>query len=64
MKLGPFEVRYYGLIYVLGFIIAYFFINYLAKERELKLSKDDVMDLLFYLIIGTILGARLFEIFV
>jgi phosphatidylglycerol:prolipoprotein diacylglycerol transferase len=64
LRLGPFEIRYYGIIYVLGFVIAYFFINYLARERELKLSKDDVMDLLFYLIIGTILGARLFEIFV
>ncbi len=62
-ELGPFEIRYYGIIYVLGFVIAYFFINYLAEERKLELGKDDVMDLLFYLIIGTVLGARLFEIF-
>ena len=62
LKLGPFEIRYYGIIFVLGFIIAYFFINYLSKQRNLKLTKDDILDLLFYLIIGGVVGARLFEI--
>lgn len=64
LHLGPFEIRYYGIIYVLGFILAYFFISYLAKERNLKLTKDDIWDLLFYLIIGAVAGARIFEIFV
>ncbi len=64
LRLGPFEIRYYGIIYALSFILAYFFISYLAKERELKLTKDDIWDLLLYLIIGTVLGARLFEIIV
>lgn len=64
LRLGPFEIRYYGIIYVLGFVIAYFLIYYLAKEKKLELSKDDVADLIFYLIIGVILGARLFEVLV
>jgi len=64
LKLGPFEIRYYGIIYVLGFILAFFFINYLAKEKELKLTKDDIWDLLFYIIIGTVVGARLLEILI
>ncbi len=64
LKLGPFEIRYYGIIYVLGFILAYFFINYLAKQKNLKLNKDDIWDLLFYLIIGTVIGARIFEIII
>jgi len=64
LKLGPLEIRYYGIIYALGFIIAFFFIKYLAKERELKLTKEEVWDLLFYLIIGTVLGARIFEVLV
>ena len=37
--LGPFEIRYYGLIYVISFIIAYFMISYLAKKRKLKITK-------------------------
>lgn len=64
LKLGPFEIRYYGIISALGFIIAYFLITYLAKKRDLKLTKEEIMDFLFYIIIGTVLGARLFEIIV
>ena len=62
VHLGPFEIRYYGIIFVFGFIIAYFLIYYLAQKRGLRLSKDDVADLIFYLIIGTVMGARIFEI--
>lgn len=59
---GPFEVRYYGLIFLLGFIIAYFMIIYLAKERKIALKRQDIEDLVLYLAIGVIAGARVFEI--
>jgi len=62
LRLGPFEIRYYGIIFALGFILAYFFIYHLAKKRELELKKEDVADLILHLIIGTVIGARLFEI--
>jgi|TARA_B100001964_G_C14081305_1_gene530401 phosphatidylglycerol:prolipoprotein diacylglycerol transferase len=64
LSIGPFEIRYYGLFFVLSFVMAYFIINYLAKKKELSLSKDDVADFLLYLIIGTVLGARIFYVFV
>lgn len=59
LEIGPFEIRYYGLFYAAGFIIAYFLICYLAKRKELSLTKDDVADLLVYEIIGIVAGARL-----
>jgi phosphatidylglycerol:prolipoprotein diacylglycerol transferase len=62
LKIGAFEIRYYGVIFVLGFLIAYFMIAYLAKERKIGLSKDDVADFLLYLIIGVVVGGRLFYI--
>lgn len=62
LRLGPFEIRYYGLFYLLGFVIAYFMLNHLAKKRELKIDKDDIADYLLYVIIGTVLGARIFYI--
>lgn len=62
LKLGPFEIRYYGIIFALGFVIAYFFIYHLAKERKLDLTKEDVADFIFYIILGTVIGARIFEI--
>lgn len=59
VKLGDFEIRYYGLFYAISFIIAYFLIFHLAKQRKLDISRDDVSDLVVYLIAGIILGARI-----
>src|SRR3989344_9158447 len=64
LKIGPFEIRYYGIIFVLGFVIAYFMLIHLAKKRELRLTKDDISDFLLYEIIGVVLGARLFYVLI
>jgi phosphatidylglycerol:prolipoprotein diacylglycerol transferase len=64
LSIGPFEIRYYGLFYVIGFTIAYFLISHLAKKKEISLNKDDIADLLLYTMIGLILGARFFHVFV
>ena len=64
LSVGPFEIHYYGLFFVLGFVLAYFIINYLAKRKELPLSKDDIADLILYVIVGVVLGARIFYVFV
>jgi len=61
-RLGAFEIRYYGIIFVLGFVIAYFLLNYLVKERKIDMNRNDVTDLLFYVMIGAILGSRLFYV--
>jgi phosphatidylglycerol---prolipoprotein diacylglyceryl transferase len=64
LRLGPFEIRYYGLFFVLGFVMAYFILNYLAKRKHLDLAKDDVADFLLYIIVGAVMGARIFYVFV
>jgi len=64
VSLGPFQIRYYGLFFVLGFVFAYFILIYLVKKKEIGLTKDDVADYLLYIIVGTVLGARIFYVFV
>lgn len=64
LELGPLQVRYYGIIFALGFIISYFILVRLAKERKLNLSNQDVMDLLVYVALGVIIGSRLFYTFI
>ncbi|MBI2657207.1 prolipoprotein diacylglyceryl transferase [Candidatus Woesearchaeota archaeon] len=59
LELGPFQIRYYGLFYALGFVIAYFLIYHLAKKKQLSLTKDDVSGFLIYEVIGVVIGARL-----
>jgi len=60
--LGPLEIRWYGVIYVLGFVLAYFMLNYLVKLKKIQLSAKDIEDLIFYELIGVVIGARVFYI--
>jgi phosphatidylglycerol:prolipoprotein diacylglycerol transferase len=46
-------------MYLLGFGAAYLLINHLSRLRNLALSKDGVSDLLFYGVLGVVLGGRL-----
>ena len=59
LRLGPIQLRWYGLMYMLSFIIGFFVIRRFAKYRKLNMSTDDLYDLLFYLILGVMIGGRL-----
>jgi phosphatidylglycerol---prolipoprotein diacylglyceryl transferase len=63
LSLGPLEIRWYGLAYVLGFFLSVWWLHYLSKKGKLNLESDQIWDLLFYLMIGVLVGSRLFEIF-
>lgn len=59
IRIGPFAVRWYGLMYLLGFASSYLLVRYQIKKKGFKLKKDFVEALYSYLILGLILGARL-----
>ena len=59
LHIGPVQLRWYGLMYMLSFVISYFVLKRYAKIRKLNISTDDLYDLLFYLIIGVMAGGRL-----
>ena len=56
---GPVDIRWYGLGYVVAFTIGYYVLRYLSREGFLKLDDTGISDLIFGLIVGTILGARI-----
>ena len=59
-RLGPIPIRWYGLMYILGFIAAYFILSWRYKRGLLKLkSKEAVQDMLFYSFLGALIGGRL-----
>lgn len=58
IALGPLKIRWYGLMYVLGFITAYYLIRNEARRKELGINEEEAYDLIFYLIVGVILGGR------
>ena len=59
IEIGPFKLRWYGLMYVLGFVSCYFLIGKQRRARNLGLVGAQLQDLIFALAIGLILGARL-----
>ncbi len=58
-KIGPLAIRWYGMMYLLGFAAAYLLIRHLVRMRKLPLEIDKVSDLLFYCVLGVIVGGRL-----
>ena len=58
-SIGPVRVRWYGVMYVLGFIAAYFLIQRQQRSKQIGLVGTTAQDLIFYLAIGLIVGGRL-----
>jgi phosphatidylglycerol:prolipoprotein diacylglycerol transferase len=58
VELGPLQLRWYGLMYILGFAASYFLFLRQVRDRGLHLSKALVQDLYFWLIVGLLVGAR------
>jgi phosphatidylglycerol:prolipoprotein diacylglycerol transferase len=57
--IGPFSARWYGIAYALGFLIGYFYIKHRIKISNYFKNKTIADDLIFYSIIGVIVGGRL-----
>lgn len=60
-EVGPFFVRYYGIILMLGAVAAAFLAE--RETRRRGLSGDLVWDGLIWVLIGGIIGARIWHIF-
>lgn len=59
VKLGMFEIRWYGLFYIIGFLIAYIFVKRSYAQKNIIIKKENYETLLFNLMLGVIIGARL-----
>jgi phosphatidylglycerol:prolipoprotein diacylglycerol transferase len=53
------EIRYYGLMYLLGIGFCYFFLLWWVKQKRLKAKGQAIEDILFYIVLGIIVGGRL-----
>ncbi len=62
-SIGPLQVRWYGAMYVLGFIVGSAILKYLYDKKFWPLPKEAIDKYVTWLIIGMFLGARLFYVF-
>ncbi|MSR86909.1 prolipoprotein diacylglyceryl transferase [Candidatus Peribacteria bacterium] len=59
IDLFGFQIHWYGLLYLLGFLIAAWVLPRLQRYRDLALTRDTWMSLLSWSVIGVIIGGRL-----
>ena len=57
MVTDSFPLKYYGALFACGLLLGYYFVRSIYKKEHL--SVDNLDSLLVYVILGTILGARL-----
>src|SRR4030095_16248443 len=57
--IGPLMIRWYGLMYVVGFAVAWWLGRRRAAQPGSSWSAADVDDVIFFAAIGVILGGRL-----
>ena len=62
--LGPLQVRWYGLMYVIAFLVGTEIAKYLARRGFFKVPVEKVDTMVGYLIVSMFLGARLTYVFV
>ncbi|MDR1655425.1 MAG: prolipoprotein diacylglyceryl transferase [Treponema sp.] len=53
-------LRWYGLMYVAAFAVAFFVYRAQVRERHFPMSDDDLSGLFFWCILSLLLGARIF----
>ncbi len=56
---GPIRVYWYGMMYVVGFIVIYALLQYRNKKKEIVLSRDQTITFLYYVLIGMLVGGRI-----
>lgn len=59
LQIGPLKIHWYGISYVLGFVIAWMLAKLRAKKLNYNWNNEVINDFIFYCAVGGILGGRL-----
>jgi len=58
-SIGPLQVHWYGLMYLIGFASAWLLALWRAKHYRLAWTPEQIGDLIFFAALGVIIGGRL-----
>jgi len=59
LEIGSFQLRYYGLMYLIAFFIVYSLVIYRIRDEGLEWSRETIQDYFVWAIAGLLIGARL-----
>jgi len=63
VRIGEFEIRYYGLMYIVAFSVVYFLSLYRLKKESFDYSRNILENYFVWAILGLMLGARFGYVF-
>ena len=63
VKVFGLSIHWYGMMYLLAFVMAHLLANRAAAKPDSGWTKDQVSDLLFYGFFGVVVGGRLGYVF-
>ncbi len=61
-RLGPLALRWYGLMYLLGFAAGMFMVKTRLKKTQPQVPSEQVEGVMFWAMVGLLLGARVGEL--
>ncbi len=56
---GPLAVSWYGMMYLCGFLFAYFFVRYHIRKRKILMNSEEFSNILALIFVGVLAGGRL-----
>lgn len=59
VKIGPLQVRWYGVMYLLGFLLGYLILKRVVRERGVEITGKQLEGLMEAVVLGVIIGGRL-----
>ena len=59
ISIGPLSIHWYGVMYLLGFLAGLWLGRYNAAKQDAGLQYKEIIDLLFYTVLGVLIGGRL-----
>jgi len=59
LELGPIQLRWYGLMYLIGLTAAYFLIRRQVARKALPIGPEQIYDMVIFAAFGVFLGGRI-----
>ena len=59
VQLGTFQIKYYGLMYIVAFSLTFYLLSYRIKKKEFDINKEVLENYFFSVILFILVGGRL-----
>jgi len=59
IQIGTFQLRYYGVMYIVAFILIYFLVLFRLKNERFNFTKEIIQNYLGWVLLGVMIGGRL-----